>query len=665
MKRRFRVKPEQLLVWLILSSIFKFVCDTVKLGILRKNDDLFPSFSVKTSDHHWQTVVEIIVPGFGDLTRLGGLKKSLETLMMTSGVLLGCQVYVYNSTILSIARDELSFCEVRLSLGRWTDHMKAVDEFPVIARHTATHIAVLIDDIDTTEINFFRFIQLMKHSDFGVASASISQWHYSAMHEREKCSTHQSDYTDILFTVFTIASWGCWVNLLRKSPENSFGWGFDIVLADQCNVSIGIIDEAKASHAGICDNGGDCTRSYNESLALSQLWQYIQKQTQASNENEARNFHHFVTNDRPKSFPICHLWREEYLLRLKLSGIKLKLSDESYYKTVTHRGGWKVVIESLIKSGLLNDAIAAHDENKLPTSTEDIRFFDLTEKHFYWEQKGFVTEPWVGIMHLAMSLPSHIEQSLHLENLLTHEAFLGSLPHCIALVVLSDDTKTKVEKALQSFENLNVCTLRHPITVEQNATLFSNKDLDMIFSQNSGIILVGQQYRRLATIHRIKTSRQKFWLPGMPANSAAANHVKGRLIEELKADNMTQQDDSVILMYAQNFWEYDQYIKQNIVIVDIWGATANNAILEAIALNIPFLVSKLPATVEYLGMDYPLFFSNYSEIENIINQHPAELRKILQHANEYLKMMDKSKFTLDEFSHGLINCTFSGFRKFF
>ncbi len=59
--------------------------------------------------------------------------------------------------------------------------------------------------------------------------------------------------------------------------------------------------------------------------------------------------------------------------------------------------------------------------------------------------------------------------------------------------------------------------------------------------------------------------------------------------------------------------EYDRLLSENIVLLWLYDANANNAVIECIARATPLLVNPLPAVVEYLGQEYPLYFTTLSE----------------------------------------------------
>ena len=110
--------------------------------------------------------------------------------------------------------------------------------------------------------------------------------------------------------------------------------------------------------------------------------------------------------------------------------------------------------------------------------------------------------------------------------------------------------------------------------------------------------------------------------------------------------------NSVKITRLENHNDFDNILQNNIVIIPLFGASANNSILEIIEMNIPAFVSRLPATEEYLGKDYPLFFNNNTEIENIINNEELLILK-LKEGNKYLFNLNKTKFSYDYFNREL------------
>jgi hypothetical protein len=101
--------------------------------------------------------------------------------------------------------------------------------------------------------------------------------------------------------------------------------------------------------------------------------------------------------------------------------------------------------------------------------------------------------------------------------------------------------------------------------------------------------------------------------------------------------------NQVKMYYTNTIEEYDNILSCNIVFIDLFDAAANNAVLECIIRNTPIIINKLEAVVEYLGNDYPLYFTNLNEINGLLN-----IENITK-AHEYLKKMDKTDITMDYF----------------
>ena len=84
--------------------------------------------------------------------------------------------------------------------------------------------------------------------------------------------------------------------------------------------------------------------------------------------------------------------------------------------------------------------------------------------------------------------------------------------------------------------------------------------------------------------------------------------------------------------------EYDEILSKNIVYLNLYDSSANNTIIECIARGTPLLVNKLPAVVEYLGEDYPFYFSDDKEAEYKLND-----LNLIRKTHEYLCTFDNRK----------------------
>lgn len=118
-------------------------------------------------------------------------------------------------------------------------------------------------------------------------------------------------------------------------------------------------------------------------------------------------------------------------------------------------------------------------------------------------------------------------------------------------------------------------------------------------------------------------------------------------LTEYEIERLEQEFNTTIVHNLKND-EYDAIFKKNIVFLDLYDTVANNIILECIMHNTPILVNYLPSTVEYLGPDYPLYFTNISDA-----QAKLDSINLIIEAHKYLKRMDKTRFTYHHFNQQL------------
>ena len=94
-----------------------------------------------------------------------------------------------------------------------------------------------------------------------------------------------------------------------------------------------------------------------------------------------------------------------------------------------------------------------------------------------------------------------------------------------------------------------------------------------------------------------------------------------RTIESLRLREKEEYNITVPKEFEENTFaldrledhEYDQMLCENIVFLDLYTTSANNAVIESIARGTPILINRLPATEEYLGKDYPFYFESWDE----------------------------------------------------
>ena len=138
-----------------------------------------------------------------------------------------------------------------------------------------------------------------------------------------------------------------------------------------------------------------------------------------------------------------------------------------------------------------------------------------------------------------------------------------------------------------------------------------------------------------------------------PKNTELLFHWLNRECSLFNITITEKERNNVTMYYTDNYKEYDNIILNNIIIIHLINASANNAILELMYLNIPFFVNKLDAVIEYIGNDYPLYFNSLKDIENIINNKELLIKK-MKEANEYLKKINKHDISMNYFNSEML-----------
>jgi hypothetical protein len=121
---------------------------------------------------------------------------------------------------------------------------------------------------------------------------------------------------------------------------------------------------------------------------------------------------------------------------------------------------------------------------------------------------------------------------------------------------------------------------------------------------------------------------------------------------ELDLYNITlskKQIDSVKIIDHLENNDYDILLSKNIVFLDLYDTSANNAVIECIARGTPLLINKHPATIEYLGEEYPFYFDSLKEASDKLNDID-----LIRDTHQYLTTFDKRKqITIEYFKQQL------------
>ena len=253
-----------------------------------------------------------------------------------------------------------------------------------------------------------------------------------------------------------------------------------------------------------------------------------------------------------------------------------------------HRGGWKFVCR------LIAEHLHCEDGVRLIGSVED----EVAERRI-------IAEPWVGFIH---QVPKHnLRWFPDLERLLKDEYWNTSAQNCLGLFVLSTYVKDYLQNAGCE---IPVARLLYP--AEPTDRFFS---LDRFFARSPKRIISGGEFLR---------NFQPFF------DLKAPGFSKQLLVHEGFKWQSIVPNDSVELLGRVSDDEYDALLEDSVVFLNLRDAPANTTVVECIVRNTPILINPLRGVVEYLGENYPFYYSSLEEAEAKL-QRPELIRETHQY----------------------------------
>ncbi len=292
--------------------------------------------------------------------------------------------------------------------------------------------------------------------------------------------------------------------------------------------------------------------------------------------------------------------------------VKLNLNNTTTF--TSHRYGWGYAMNHL----------------KYLHSNSGIDVDDFIEKNFSWnieEKKPVYRKKWVGFLHNPPNIPLWFDYFHSPQEILKRPYFQESLKSCLCLIVLSDYLKNWLEEKV----NIPVFSVKHPTGQCNN-----NWSIRKYLHSKRKIIQLGYWLRDLDSFTVIDTGIfKKVWFPSHYKYAIKLYHIYNQSIGVHPEDVESKLKNIFISNHLSNE-DYDEELSKSVVYLKLYDSSANNAIIECISRSTPVVVNKLPAVVEYLGENYPLYhdFENNS-ISDLLNDD-----RIIQ-AHNYLKNMNK------------------------
>jgi len=289
-----------------------------------------------------------------------------------------------------------------------------------------------------------------------------------------------------------------------------------------------------------------------------------------------------------------------------------------------HRAGWPYVLSYL-----------KHDPNG------PILFDDFVERTFEDRRKHGEawSVPWVGMFHHPPNMPPWFNKEQPLDRLFSSTWWHRVRPFMVGAMALSDYLADYLRATIPDV----------PVGVVKHPTMFVDKMFDWdAFEANPNplVVQVGWYLRNYKAIYqmpvpdwigRAHLKDEAPWIRGAAQRTDFYSPFRDREVYP-----------GVKVIKRLSNEAYDELLSRNLMAVEFFDTSANNAVVEAIVRNTPLVVNNHRAVREYLGDDYPLFFDDIGDCYTLL----ADKSRV-RAAYEYLRDMDKSELTGASFAAGV------------
>lgn len=257
-----------------------------------------------------------------------------------------------------------------------------------------------------------------------------------------------------------------------------------------------------------------------------------------------------------------------------------------------------------------------------------------------------INEPWIGMWHNPHNMPEWFDYVNSPQVLMTYPNFRESLKHCVGIIVLSEYFASWVREHVPG---IPVSVLFHPTAIPPPDACFSMTKF--MTNTNKRIVQIGYWLRDMCAIGRLHApGYRKIWLyGGTRAFFCIEEEAKQHSAHNCECSDM---DDVETLRLSDA--DYDDTLAANIMFLNLYDSSANNAVIECIARRTPLLVNRHPAVVEYLGPAYPFYYSDLDEAARLL-QDVNRIRETHAYLCSTAEVQDRIR--LSRFMNDLATCT--------
>jgi hypothetical protein len=234
-------------------------------------------------------------------------------------------------------------------------------------------------------------------------------------------------------------------------------------------------------------------------------------------------------------------------------------------------------------------------------------------------------------------VPSWFQFEQSNEQIFRKDSWRRSLRECRGLFVLTDYHRRSLEAMLRP--DFPISVLYHPTEFVDEG--FSLDAFDA--NPDKRLVQIGWWLRKLQAANYLRA-------PGYtPTLLGRSDWTKNILAHAERRYHGIQQLPPVATIDFLDNDAYDRLLTQNLVFIDFYDTSANNAVIECIARATPIVVCRHPAVEEYLGEDYPLFYDHVHEVAALV----ADRGRLAAAHQHLLQPALRERLTLAHFQQSL------------
>lgn len=296
-----------------------------------------------------------------------------------------------------------------------------------------------------------------------------------------------------------------------------------------------------------------------------------------------------------------------------------------FLKHSPHRG-WEKAMTSLHRVGV-------YSFSRPPRAGSPV-LVECAAWSFLWDKSPLLSEAdpreFVVFFHVPLA-PHPFDGTCDLTPVLRSRAFRLASSRCRAALCTSEYLRSQIEPFVPRAH-----VVYHPIEA-RGVTRFQWN-----FARDRVVVQVGDFLRRYASIVQLRVPQH--W-----RKVVLSARSREETVEKLRVDcarNSVEWDPDAVEVWARvDDRAYDKLLAAHVVFLDLYDASANNAVLECAVRATPLLVNKHPAVVEYLGANYPLFYTSLEEASEMLGDTSR-----LEAGHAYLRgVWDSKRFSLENF----------------